>query len=87
MVLPPFEYYSETEKQIMSSTSSTFSAGSWRGLIVNIVLFILIYFASGFLWSLTNFVQLINFLPGLNVAAPANVTKLFALLEIANLNI
>ena len=85
--LPPFEYFSESEIQVMDGSSSLFTAASLRGFLINIVLFVLILLLSGLLWSLANFVQLVNMLPGLNLFIPKNVRVMFSFLGIANLNI
>lgn len=71
----------------MDSSTSLFSAASLKGFLINFLLFALVLFFSGLLWSLANFVQLLNFLPALNIFIPRNMRVLLSFLNIANLNI
>ncbi len=54
---------------------------------VDCALFLTIGLISGVLWNLANVVQLIAFLPLLNVFLPYNVSQLFTILGFVNMDL
>ena len=87
VVLPRFEYYSPSEKAVLSSTTGLLSLNSVWGTALNLGFFLAMTALSGMLWSLTNFLQLANFLPAVGLPVPLNVRMMFSLLAVANVNI
>ena len=65
----------------------TFSTSSYRGVIVDFSIFFSIVVFSGVLWSLGNTVQLMSFLPLVNVFVPYNFKQLFRILGFINMDI
>ena len=87
VVLPRFEYYSAREKAVLDNTTGFLALDSVAGTALNLGFFLATTVLSGMLWSLTNFLQLANFLPAVGLPVPLNVRLLFSLLAVANVNI
>ena len=66
---------------------NTFDTSSYRGVIVDFSLFFFILIFSGVLWSLANTVQLMSFLPLVNVFMPYNLKKLFHIFGFINMDV
>lgn len=87
VTLPYNFYLTEGEQQFIELTGNTFSTATMSGLLINLAVAMILGTTMEAMWSLLNAVQLLNFLPLINVDVPANMNALFELLGFANMDI
>ena len=71
----------------MEVTSKTFSTATMSGLMINLGISMLLGTTMESMWSLLHAVQLLNFLPLINVEVPINMRVLFEVLGFANMDV
>ena len=71
----------------MDSATASLSTASLPGLLVNLGVVVGLTITMEAMWSFVNAIQVLNFLPLVNVNIPDNMTVLFDLLGFANMEI
>lgn len=87
VTLPYFFYISESEQQALTQATDSMSTATMSGLMINLGIVIGLTITMEAMWSFVNAIQLLNFLPLVNVKIPDNMTILFDLLSFANMEI